>query len=588
MPSSFAACRVVLYCRGVHRFRRLVDNLCVTTSEFAAEVFPMQLLTNHHMHPYPAAVVEPTTFLESVAFINDLAQRQDLNIRTATDALQDFEKRRVPSAKPMDDTAAAIMDKWESVHIDLTEECKASETSTQLEDIFDVGDMSEADCQDQIRKRKDVALQSAPYLTRGVVKRAERDAAAKDEYLSPEKANAPMLGLGLVGGLFGGSGSDGLPPLPEVVLAIRKAGDNKTNMSEHTTNRFYDYVNPASDRVKQHDAPIALEHLTPDVKTLCAALRHFMLSAVRREVHTRGSMSEKEVQQLFHPATIVLAHALAIDIDMRDGRGAPKLALSDGVTMLVGLLDVYGVMNYCDGVDVCAIDIELKVPRVLGGRQLVQVMDQLLALTARHTAGRVLDLNAVSASGVRCCLGLLSNGITGVAVSWLGPLAGATVDGIPRQKFFLESTDPETGIFGLLAEKMIKSVRLRARCLAENNRVDTSTAGKRYFRGGGGADDSNDDRPLPPRSQGGHDNGGDDGQEDGSSQHGGPLPFVLEGTAPQGDAATCTIGKKPKGLADISNQLNPVRRAETVLRVPIPPPVIEYNPFERFFAEGSA
>ena len=489
----------------------------------------------------------------------------------------------------MDDTAATIMGKWESVHFDLTEECKASETSTQLEDIFDVGDMSEAECQEQIRKRKDVALQSAPYLTRGVMKRAELDAAAKDAYFSPEKANAPMLdGLGLVGGLFGGSGSDGLPPLPEVVLAIRKAGDNKTNMSEHTTNRFYDFVKPASDRIMQHGAPIALEHLAPDVETLCAALRHFILSAVRREVHTRWGMSEKEVQQLFHPATIVLAHALEIDIDMRDGRGAPKLALSDGVTTLVGLLDVYGVMNYCDDVDVCAIDIELKVPRVLGGRQLLQVMDQLLALTARHTAGRVLDLNAVSASGVRCCMGLLSNGITGVGVTWLGPLAGgASVNGIPRQNFFLESTDPETGIFGLLAEKMIKSVRLRARCLAENKLVDTSTAGERYFRGGGGADDSNDDRPLPPRSQGGRDNGGDDGQKDGSGQHGGP-PFVLEGTAPQGDAATCTIGKKPKGLADISNQLNPVRRAETVLRVPIPPPVIEYNPFERFFAEGSA
>lgn len=550
----------------------------------------MQLLTNHHMHPYPAAVVEPTTFRESVTFIKDLAQRQDLNIHTVTDALQDFEKRRVPSAKPMDDTAAKIMGKWESVHSDLTEDCKASETSTQLEDIFDVGDMSEAECQEQIRKRKDVALQSAPYLTRSVVEMAERDAAPKAVYLSPEKANAPMLGLGLVGGLFGGSDSDGPPPLPEAVLAIRKAGDNKTNMSEHITNRLYDYVNPASDRVKhQHEAPVALEHLTPLVEKLCAALRQFILSAVRREVHTRWGMSEREVQQLFHPATIVLARALGIDIVMRDGRGAPKLALFDGVTMLVGLLDVYGVMNYCDGVDVCAIDIELKVPRVLGGRQLLQVMDQLLALTARHTAGRVLDLDAVSASGVRCCLGLLSNGITGVAVTWLGPVTGgASVDGIPRQKFFLESTDPETGIFGLLAEKMIKSVRLRTRCLAENGMDDTSTAGKRYSSGGGGADDSNYDRPLPPRSQGGRDNGGDDGQEDGSGQHGDPLPFVFEGTAPQGDAATCTIGKKPKGLADISNQLNPVRHAETVLRVPIPPPVIEYNPFERFFAEGSA
>ena len=81
-----------------------------------------------------------------------------------------------------------------------------------------------------------------------------------------------MLGLGLVGGLFGGSDSDGPPPLPEAVLAIRKAGD-KTNMSEHTTNRLYDYVNPASDRVKQHEAPVAIEPLDPSVKNLCAALR---------------------------------------------------------------------------------------------------------------------------------------------------------------------------------------------------------------------------------------------------------------------------------------------------------------------------
>ena len=146
------------------------------------------------MHPYPAAVVEPTTFRESVAFINDLAQQQDLNIHTATDALQDFEKRRVPSAKPMDDKSANIMGKWESVHSDLTEDCKASEASTQLEDIFDVGDMSEVECHEQIRKRKDVALQSAPYLTRGVVKMAERDAAPKAVYLSPEKANALCWG----------------------------------------------------------------------------------------------------------------------------------------------------------------------------------------------------------------------------------------------------------------------------------------------------------------------------------------------------------------------------------------------------------
>jgi hypothetical protein len=55
---------------------------------------------------------------------------------------------------------------------------------------------------------------------------------------------------------------------------------------------------------------------------------------------------------------------------------------------------------------VCAIDTEFKVPRILGGRQFVQLMAQLLGIVVRQTSSRVLNLNRVSESGVRWCLEL--------------------------------------------------------------------------------------------------------------------------------------------------------------------------------------
>jgi hypothetical protein len=525
------------------------------------------------------AVREPTDYSDAANFIVDLADRH-CSISDAQKELNAFQENRVYTRKPKPAKYGENMGKWTTIHTDLQDACDASATSTQVDDLFDIGGITAAECEAEISQRKDEKVLKTRSQTREAEATDARVRAAPVSWEPPEKFVPPVIGEGIVAGLFGAC-ADEVKPLPEATFAILKAAKaSKTNMSEHTENRAYEFSLPAVDRVAQHRPPIALEVLPPEVQNLCASLREFILKTVEQGIHSGRGLSERELQNVVLPATKVLACALGIDIDMRDGRGKPKVVIFDGKTTLVGLLDIYGIMQYTCDIDVCAIDFELKVPEVLGGRQLLQLFDQLLALTARHTPGRCLDLVGVTSSGVRCVLGLLGNGITGVAATWLGAVEDTfSADGIPKQKFFLESANEHTGIFGLLAEKMIKSVRLRARCLTQNDISDTSAAGRRYA-GGDGADGPSDRTlppftPLPRNMEGG-----------GQSGAGFGPPPVYEGDVPAGDTAACVISKKSKGLNDISNQVKPVQRSETVLRLPTPPRIIEYDPFKRFTAEG--
>lgn len=546
---------------------------------------------------------QPTSYVDCSKFIDGLARKQ-LSLAEATKELRTFRARYVEYIAEPGSNDEATLKEWTTVPDDLIEDCGRSATSTQVpeENLFDIGDLDKAACEVTLKKREAVeeTVLEGKYgfhETRSVTaaKAAAGDGASQHTvHPTPEKRAPPALGdvgtddgvagRGLVAGLFGDGGfQKAVPPLPEANLTIAGA-KSKTRMSAHTDRDRYVYANPTIGRVSKHNLPpVTPETITGEQGDLCAELREFILSAVVQAIRFTGAgLSESLVQRLFHPAAIVLAHALGIDMDMRDGRGSPKIVLFDGLTTLVGLLDVYGVLKYLDDVDVCAIDIELKT-NILGGRQLVQLMDQLLGLTARHTAGRGLDLSSVSMSGVRCCLGLLGNGITGVAVTWLGPAAGLpTHDGIPKQTFYLESADAKTGIFGLLAEKMIKSVRLRAKCLAKNGREDASAAGKRYCpnpSGGTGADGPSDDHTLPPTTPR---QGSPGAREPGPAYDGTP---PASGSGLPKDTATGTVGKRPKVLTDLSNQVDPARRSETVLRPPTPPPVEYYNPFERFLVE---
>jgi len=217
--------------------------------------------------------------------------------------------------------------------------------------------------------------------------------------------------------------------------------------------------------------------LDPETAALCAALDELNVMIYRNTFRlVRTTIPESMVQDICMELVQILATALGDGFVFRDGRGIPRLALKlDNGKLLRGLTDGFGVLPYTPSLDVAAIIKEFKTGALRGGKQIRQLFAQMLAFTAIHTPGQSISLRDIRASAVRACLGVLLNGLTGVAVS----LLGFDADGHPTFEFQVA----RAGLFELLAKKMITSANTRDNALRKSSR---DVPARSYGRSGGG------------------------------------------------------------------------------------------------------
>jgi hypothetical protein len=259
------------------------------------------------------------------------------------------------------------------------------------------------------------------------------------------------------------------------------------------------------------------------------------------------------------------------EIDVRDVTQKILLVLKDEAngTTIIGYTDLAGFIEYTPDVKVCAFVVELKVN--LGGKkQLNQLGDEIMGMMARNADGD-LTVDSISRTFPSCC-GFISDGHNGALLTNVGD-----VDGKMKFDFATPGADG-TGIVGLVAQQMIKTVELRRISLLHNNeemkrREEFNLLELGSDDAGSGGADSDDnaagtDTNGAPDAGDGADGNSDDadaGDDDGASTDGAPRRSARN---PSGSSS------KVLALGDATN-------TATQNGVPVKPKVRIYMPPRR-------
>jgi hypothetical protein len=305
---------------------------------------------------------------------------------------------------------------------------------------------------------------------------------------------------------------------PMVQLTYQKRDRSRTTkMSSGKFKSHCIMVNPLIDIVHSTGDP----DLTLQVTELCVAIRNFMFEACCQLYRIDGkARSENDIQQLFHPALIILAKALQSEmrreIEIIDAQNSPLLVFDDegNRTTVAGFTDLLAITGFtAEGDDACAFAIDLK-KTLEGFGQLVQLAGEMFGIIGRNSDIPALTLDIISQIESIFCDGYITNGVTGGRLTRVKVPSG-------EQKFKFSAAHGDGGIFTQLAQGLLKADALMGRAVVcEPEMVEESSNMKSHPQddssGPGGAGRSTKD--IKAAGGGGGGSGGGDG---GSSGGGG-------------------------------------------------------------------